>query len=453
MTLISNVLALLVVLCILVLLHEAGHFFTARAFGIRPYIFSFGIGWRLLGLQKRAGHWRLAFGPPARFPEPGEDAGTDYRISMIPFGGYVMLQGESLSEGVSGDPREFRTRPRWQQLIVYVAGVALNIVLAWALATGLFWQRGFVIDTLKEPPVIQGIVPGSGAERAGLRPGDRLLEVEGRDARDQVTLYEQILYSPAKTRTLLIERNGERKTVQLTIGMDDKYKLGVPGFSLQDQPVIIGVEPGTPAERAGIHAGDRIARVDDREAPSTTEVQAIVKSSQGKPVRITLEREQKKFTVEVSPEKHEDTYLMGVRFASGPVRQVGVVGAAVEGVRYCSDRAMLLFITLKQLVRGQISARAMSGPIELAEVSGDRWRQGPAAFIELLAFVSLQLGVINLFPIPGLDGGHILILTVEGLMRRDLPERVKQWVITSGFAVLLLFAGFVMYYDVVKALF
>ena len=450
MTIFSNLLALLVVLCVLVLLHEAGHFFAARAFGIRPYIFSFGIGWRLLGIQKREGRWRISIGPLRSAFAPAVDTGTDYRVSMIPFGGYVMLQGESLREDVTGDPREFRTRPRWQQLIVYVAGVGLNIVLAWVLATGLYWKQGIVFDSPTEAPIIQGVEAGSNAEKAGLRSGDRLIKIEGRDPRDQVTIYEELLYAPGATKTLLIERDGQRKAVQLTLGMDPKYHLGLPGFSFQDRPVILNVEPGGPAEKAGIRPGDTIVKVDDRDLPSAAEIQAIIRKKEGSPVHLQLDRAGARVDADVTPQKHDQTPLIGVRFAPGPVREVGLAGAAAEGFRYCERTATLLFITIKQLVRGQISPRAMSGPLELAQVSGDRWREGPAAFIELLAFVSMQLGIINLLPIPGLDGGHILILLVEGTIRRALPERVKQWVITSGFAVLLLFACIVIWFDILK---
>src|SRR5206468_5474596 len=137
----------------------------AKAFGIRVYTFSFGFGWRLFGVQRRGGRLRFSIGPlRKRASAQDPDLGTDYRVSAIPFGGYVTLQGESLSEEVTGDPREFRTRPRWQQLIVYVAGVTLNIVLAFALMTGLVWRRGFVIEEPTDPPMIQGIVPGSAAE-------------------------------------------------------------------------------------------------------------------------------------------------------------------------------------------------------------------------------------------------------------------------------------------------
>jgi len=154
--------------------------------------------------------------------------------------------------------------------------------------------------------------------------------------------------------------------------------------------------------------------------------------------------------VEVTPVLNDDKVRrIGITFGHG--RRVGVVGAAAEAARYCRDNATLLFLTIKHLVRMDISARVLSGPIEIARASGESLRTGPAAFIHLLAFVSIQLGVINLFPIPGLDGGHMLILIVEGIFRRELPERVKQWVVTTGFAMLLLFAGVVMYYDVVKA--
>jgi regulator of sigma E protease len=294
------------------------------------------------------------------------------------------------------------------------------------------------------------VTPGSGAEKAGLKSGDRLLEIEGRDARDQVTLYEEILYAPGVTKSLLVERDGARKSVQLTIGMDDKYHLGVPGFTFQDRPVILSVEEGGPAEQAGIQTGDTIVQIEDREAPSAAEIQAIVRSKEGSPVHLQVERGGTRVPIDVTPRKHDKAVLIGVRFAPGPVRKVGLGGAAAEGARYCGRTATLLFITIKQLVKGQISPRAMSGPLELAQVSGDRWREGPAAFIELLAFVSMQLGIMNLLPIPGLDGGHMLILLVEGAIRRALPDRIKQWVITSGFALLLLFAGVVIWFDIIK---
>jgi len=452
MTVLSNLFALLLVLCILVLLHEWGHFFTARLFGIRPYIFSFGIGWRLVGLQKREGRWRVSFGPPRDWAPPGPDTGTDFRISMIPFGGYVMLQGESLSEAVTGDAKEFRTRPRWQQLIVYAAGVTLNIILAWALVTGLFINRGFAPSDDTGPLVVGKVQPGSGAEKAGLLSGDKILQIEGHDASDPMVLTEQILYAPNTTKTLLIDRDGTQKTLQIPIGSDAKYHIGLPDFSFRGvNPMISEVAPGQPAERAGLAQGDLIVGINGRSDPTSEEVQGIItKSAENQAIHLDIDRDGVRKSVDVTPELMKDgVRRIGIVFGHG--KRVGVVGAAVEGARYCRDNATLLFLTIKHLVRMDISARVLSGPIEIAKASGESLRTGPSAFILLLAFVSIQLGVINLFPIPGLDGGHMLILIVEGIFRRELPERVKQWVVTTGFAMLLLFAGVVMYFDIVKA--
>lgn len=455
MNVITDIFALLVVFCVLVFLHEAGHFFTAKAFGIRVYTFSFGFGWRMFGVQKRGGRARISFGPLRTKPSAGDDSvGTDYRISAIPFGGYVTLQGESLSEDVTGDPREFRTRPRWQQLIVYVAGVALNILLAFGLATGLVWKQGVVFERPADSWTIQGIVPGSAAEQAGLRSGDRLIAVEGRDAMDDVVLFEEIYYSPGATRTLLIERDGQRKSVQLTIGMDEKHHLGVPGFGLaSSEPVIMRVVPGSPADRAGIHPGDRIVRAGDLSLPTQGQVKALVQESAGAKIELVVERAGARVPIEVMPEKSQRGLIVGVDFASGRMRAVGLLGASVEGARFCWKNATLLFVTLKKLVRGHLSPRAMSGPLELAQVSGAKWRESTTDFLELLAFVSVQLGIMNLLPIPVLDGGHILLLLIEEAIRRPLPEVLKEWVMLAGLAVLLLFGGVVIWFDVLKTLF
>ena len=199
----SYVAALLLAMSPLVFLHEAGHFFTARSLGIRVYTFSFGFGWRLFGFQRRDGRLKFSIGPLGRKPT-ADDAtiGTDYRVSAIPFGGYVMLQGESLAEPVTGDRREFRTRPRWQQQIVFGAGVALNIVLAFAIWAVLFYRQGGVFEEPTDPLVVHDVVAGSAAERAGLLAGDKLLQIEGQDARDEMVLYKEIRLSAGEMRTL-----------------------------------------------------------------------------------------------------------------------------------------------------------------------------------------------------------------------------------------------------------
>jgi regulator of sigma E protease len=455
MNVFSDIFALLIVFGVLVFLHESGHFFTAKAFGIRVYTFSFGFGWRLFGLQRRDGRLKFSLGPLRRRAAPGDETtGTDYRISLVPFGGYVTLQGESLSEDVTGDPKEFRTRPRWQQLIVYSAGVALNILLAFAIASGLIWHQGFVFDEPQGPPVIQGIEDKSPAALAGLKAGDRLIAVDGRDARDEVTLYEEIYYSPGSTKTLLIEREGQRRAVAITLGMDPKYHLGVPGFHLASaEPIIATVEPDSPASHAGILPGDRIVRAGEIDAPTQGQVQALVQASGGTALPFVLEREGGRVSISVTPEKREKVAVVGVMFAPGPMRKVGLSGAAVEGGRYCWRNATLLFVTIKKLLRGQLSPRAMSGPLELAQVSGMRWRQSTEAFLELLAFVSVQLGIMNLLPIPVLDGGHMFLLMVEGVIRRSLPDVLKEWVMLAGLAALVLFGGVVIFFDIVKTWF
>jgi regulator of sigma E protease len=304
--------------------------------------------------------------------------------------------------------------------------------------------------------VVGAVAPGSPAARAGLLRGDRVLAVEGRDARLPETFFEEVLMSPDTVRKVTVERGGERLEVSLNTGSDPTYRLGSPGIDLlredSEAPVVDLVSPGEPAETAGISPGDRVVEADGRPMAGELDLRALLQASPGRRVALTLERDGRRRTVEVVPRDVGGSGRIGVAFrAAGLVhRELGVGEALREAWRQNVQLSKTLFVTLDRLFRGDISVRAFSGPLEIARYSRQAVR-GLETFLSFLAFISLQLGILNLLPIPVLDGGHILMLGIEAVMRRDLSDRVKERVMQVGFFFLLGFFVLVMYFDADKS--
>ena len=427
----------ILVLGILVFVHEFGHFIVAKAFGIGVPVFSLGFGPRLLGFRRN---------------------GTDYRVSAIPLGGYVRLKGDEADEHRTGAPDEFLTRPRLQRFLVFVAGGVFNIVLALLVSWMAFAVYG--VDEPRFPdkyPVIGAVQPGSPAASAGLRTGDRLMEVGGKDARAPGVLFQEIVLSPETVKPIVVERAGERLSLRLSTGSDPRYHLGEPGIVpvLEDSepPVVDYVVPGDSADRAGIKEGDRVVRAEGRPLAGDVEIRKLLQQSAGKPVHLELQRAGKAVALVVVPKDQGGQGRIGVAFKpSGIVhRELTVAEAAVQSVKLNLEVSRTLFTTLGKLFQGEISLRAFSGPIEIAQVSRQAVR-GLQSFLSLLAFISLQLGILNLLPIPVLDGGHIIILGIEAVMRRDMSERVKERVMQAGFVFLIGFFCLILYFDVRKVM-
>ena len=423
----------ILVLGVLVFVHEFGHFIVAKAFHIEVPVFSLGFGPRLFGFRRQE---------------------TDYRVSLIPLGGYVRLSGDESDENRTGDPREFLSRPRWQRLLVFVAGATFNIALALVVWWLVFWVWGIWEATSPERyPVVVRLGEGATAAQAGFRTGDTVLSIEGRDAREPDTYRDEILLAPGTTKSVVIERGGERMTLALPTGADETHHLGDPGWSFYTEPpVITQVNRGSPAEEAGIVAGDRVLAISGREPVGEMELREILAASPGAELALKLDRGGQIVELAVVPRGESGKGLIGVTIQSGSFahREVGPVEAAVESWRLNVELAKTVFVTLQKLVGGHISMRALSGPIGIAQASREAV-QGLRTFLSFLAFISLQLGILNLLPIPVLDGGHILILGVEGILRRDLSIKIKERVMQVGLVFLLLVFGFVIYFDAIKA--
>jgi regulator of sigma E protease len=428
---------LLVLIGVMILIHELGHYWAARLFDVRVEAFSFGFGPRLFGFRK------------------GE---TDFRFSAILFGGYVKMAGEQPGEESANDPRSFSSKPRWQRLIIAAAGPSMNILLAVGLLTGLFMFRYPRVANYNAPATIGYIQKDSPAEKAGLHEGDRIVQIDNHVN----PIWEDVMFetvaSVKKPILVVVVRDGERINTTLTPAVDEKTGLGTAGWDEQNDVQIGGILSGMDAEKVGMQRGDILLALNAVRIRSISRLHELVRASEGKPVQITYSRDGKQNTVTIHPafsnlEAGGGRWMIGVQLDPRVViTQLGFPEALRESVRQNAKGASLIYQFLRGMVERRMSPKSLEGPIRIAQLSGDAARQGPTAFVELMTMVSLNLAIFNLLPIPILDGGMILMLLIEMFMRRDLSLPVKEAVFKVGMVFLMVVVVFVLYNDISKVL-
>jgi regulator of sigma E protease len=427
-----NIVVALIVLGIIIVIHELGHFLVAKFFKIRVETFSVGFGPRLIGFRR------------------GE---TDYRISAFPLGGYVKMSGENPTDSVTGAPHEFLSKPKWQRFLVAAAGPAMNVVLAVALLTGLYMYGTEVAASAEGFAVVGTVDPGSPAEAAGVQPGDRVSSVNGKTDPNWEELEARILTNPGVPVDLVLER-GERK-IEVTVtpirkGPND---TGYAGF----EPIIVtnvieSVRPGSPADGAGIKPGDAIAAVGGVEAKdSGTVVKRAIQEDTSETLTLKIRRDGNEMELQVKPTFEENERRIGVSFLSPTVMiQESFGGAVTRAIDKNIEYGTLIFHVLGRLINRDLPMKAVDGPIGIVRIAGQFWEAGMAPLITLMAMISLNLGIMNLLPIPILDGGVMLLLLIESLMGRDLSMALKERIVQVSFVFLLTLMVFVLYNDVVK---
>jgi len=426
---------LLVLIGVMILVHEAGHFWAARFFDVRVDAFSFGFGPRLFGYRR------------------GE---TDFRFSAIPFGGYVKMAGEQPGDEAANDPRSFLAKPRWQRLIIAFAGPFMNIVLAVALVTGMF-----MVQFPKEPdevdPTVGYVAPGGAAAKAGVQPGDEIVQIDDKahPTWEDISLHE--VASANRPMAVWVRRNGQRLRLNVTPAFDPRQAIGIAGWDRQVQVEIKAFTgKDMPAQQAGLKVGDVLTSVNGQPLRSTVGLYDVVTASKGSPVEIGYSRGGNKAgSVTVTPRRlfvdGQYRWMIGVRqeprmlFVS-----LSLPDALRESVRQNTRYATVIFQMLKGIVERRMSPRSLSGPVQIADAAREAAQEGTMAFVGLMAMVSLNLAVFNLLPIPILDGGVIVMLLVEMLMRRDLSMQVKEAVLKLGFVFLMVVVAFVLYSDITK---
>lgn len=435
MAFIENLWWLLVLIGIMIVIHELGHYWAARWFDVRVDAFSIGFGPRIFGFRR------------------GE---TDFRISLIPFGGYVRMADEQ--PGDAEDPRGFQAKPRWQRLIVVFAGPAMNIVLAVALLAGLFMVRYPQLANAGAPATVGHIKPGSPADKAGLQLGDVILSIDGhKDPTWEDVMLREVV-SAGKPLPLLIQRKSEQLPLAVTPELDERTGVGAAGWAEQTEIEVGGLLPGMDAEKKGLKSGDVLVAINGERIRNVFTIHDALAASGGSPVDLVYRRGGEERMMTINPALSDEggtekRWMIGIKLAPRVIyTQLGMVEAVRESVSHNIKGATLIFRFLQSIVERRSSAKSLEGPIGIAQLSGQAAREGPFTFISLMATVSLNLAIFNLLPIPILDGGVILLLLIEMFIRRDLSLQLKENIFKLGFVFLMMIVVFVLYNDITKLL-
>jgi len=429
---IGTILVFAFVFGILVFVHEFGHFFMAKLVGIRVEVFSWGYGKRLVGIKK---------------------GDTDYRISMIPLGGYVKFSGEEvLEEKREMDARDFMAKTRWERFLVLVMGSVMNICLAIVLMSIINMAGVALSKYMDDKPVIGWIESESPAEKAQLQVDDEILSINNKKIDTWSDVELAVGTKPKRTIDIEIKRGDLVLNVQLLTESKTKYAMGYAGFSAKIWPQVMMVTPGSAADKAGIKAGDVIREIDGKPAHYFVFTETIQKYPEQE-IDFGIVRDGELIHLNVTPKREGDVGVIGVASTIESVsRQVGFFAAIAQSVKENARMAGMVITFIKDLLTGEASTRQLGGPIAIANLSYEAFKMGFMTLIWWMAIISLQLGIINLFPIPMFDGGHIMVLGLEGLFRRDFSVKVKQVIMQIGFVLIIVLFVFVILNDVVKRL-
>lgn len=437
MEIIKTIFYFAITIGVLVLVHEFGHFIAAKLSKMRVEVFSIGFGTRLIG--KKIGE-------------------TDYRISAFPLGGYVKISGmvdENLDTGFLGskpEPYEFRSKPFYQKFFVITAGVIMNMLLAVFLFWLIFMVQGKAFRNVNE---VGYIVPNSPAFEAGFKEGDKILSLNGK----KINYWDDIIriaFVDDLSKDLLFEvqRDGERKSILIPreriTELSSEESLGI--LPKHIETMVMAVEPGRPAEKIGIQPKDVIISANGEKIYSPAQLTSIIKSNAGKEITLKIKRSDKIFEQRVTPDLDGRIGVQITSIYNGPVKKENYnpLEALWIGLKETYRISALTVSGIKQLITGEIPVqKGIAGPIRIAKFATQSADIGFIAFLGFMAILSISLAFLNILPFPGLDGGHLAILIIEGIIRKELSYKVKIAIQQVGIVILIILMIFVLYNDIV----
>lgn len=428
-----TLLAFAFVLGVLVFVHELGHFLAAKRIGIRVLKFQLGFNPTILSVRR---------------------GDTEYSIGALPLGGYVKMAGESAEDARTGRPDEFLSKSRWERFQVLIMGPTMNIALAVLLTAIVLYQGAEMPAFQDQPAVVGAVAPGSPASKTDIQPGDRLVSVAGRRVDTWEQFYIAVGSRPNREIPVVLLRNGleiTRRVTPVPPAGESRFEIGEIGVLPNVHPHVRSVMAGEPAAKAGLKPNDVVLAIDGEPIMFAWQLKDAIAKHPDQPITMTILRDGASLTIQATPAKRGNEGLLGIGIADETKSiKPGAVEAARMSVKRNIEYSGLIFQTVWGLLSGQTSPKQLMGPVAIAQLSGESAQLGWLALFSLMASISLNLGLLNLMPIPVLDGGHILIMGLEGVARRDFSVKVKEKMLLAGFFVLMMLMVTVIYNDLAR---
>lgn len=438
---------------ILVFIHEFGHFAAAKLTGMRADVFAIGFGKRLFGYNKKSG---FSFGElPKDFDGEGH---TDYRLSLLPLGGYVKIAGMVDESGdvafaeKEPQPYEFRAKPVWAKIFVITAGVLMNLLLAWVI----FWGANFFQGKPVTPTTTIGFVEsGSKADSAGFITGDKILSVNGKSLNNWEDLRAEIfIHTLGEDINVTVLREGVEKNLFVSRKFipDDETK-GMFLIPEGVKPAIGEVLKDSPAEKAGLKVGDILLSIDDATLYSPKQTTEIITSNTGIQLQMVVLRDKDTINIAVTPgsDAKIGVAIASVFLGETKMRTYGAFESVYYGWKDIEKMTALTFQMVGKVFSGNVEVgKAFGGPIKIAQIAAKSADSGLSSFLYFLALLSLSLAILNIMPFPVLDGGHLVMIIIEAIIRREIPIKVKMAIQNTGLVLLLLLMAFIIYNDIIS---
>lgn len=430
----TSILAFFFVLGVLIFVHELGHFLMARRIGVRVLTFSLGFGPKLIGFRR---------------------GDTEYCISAVPLGGYVKMAGEKPGDARTGASDEFLSKSKWQRFQVLIMGPVMNLILAVVVMAAVLYHGAPAPAFMHQPALVSRMLDKSVMKRAGLQPGDLILAVDG----DRVPTWEDFLNAMAAKSKRHVTVTVERASKQLDVTF---VPVGTGRYDIVDidsldifpalHPQIKSLQPESPAVLAGLRPGDVVLAAEGERDVTNKRLIEIIRANEGKSITIEIKRDAQIFQVPVTPRNIDGTVIIGADWSAFEIRTIkpGIWGALRMSLDQNWTWAKMIAQTIGGLFTQHTSVKQLMGPVAIADMSGMAAALGMLQLFSLMAMISLNLGLLNLMPIPVLDGGHIAILALEGVSRRDFSIKVKEKMLLAGFVLLLMLMVTIIYNDLTR---